>query len=105
MQKGAQVGKNMEKEGFRENDPGHGCINKVIFTQVCKGKKTERIIITHNPCPKTKHLKLVFHIREVLLQFKREAEWLLVSSLSGNFLRFFFHYALLGINSNKFVYR
>lgn len=46
--KGAQVGKNMEKEGFRENYPGHGCTNEVIFTQVCKGKKkTEHFIITH----------------------------------------------------------
>lgn len=45
--KGAQVGKNTEKGGFRENYPGHGCTNEVIFTQVCKGKKNRAFY--HNP--------------------------------------------------------
>lgn len=47
-------GKNREKEGFRENYPGHGYTNEVIFTQVRKGQKPELFIVTH----KMKHFIL-----------------------------------------------
>lgn len=46
IQNGTQVGKNMEKEGFRENDLGRGRTNKVIFTKECECKKPE---FYHNP--------------------------------------------------------
>lgn len=79
MQNRVKVGKNMEKGGFRESNPGHGCKNRVIFTQVCKDEKSEHFIITHKmkhfALPyKKEHLRLVFQIREVLFQFKGEAE-------------------------------
>lgn len=46
IQNGTQVGKNMEKEGFRENDLGRGRTNKVIFTKECECKKPD---FYHNP--------------------------------------------------------